>query len=142
MLVNLHSSHYMFCRPWLITEKTSIRDTLRASIGTLVLRSEVSFSPVFLALGYWVVSTLMLPNINHEILILCITIFHFRDLIFMQKILQTTNIRTTNELKVVYSGTNEYRIAKQRRDLYKEFFDHQQRLHKRLVFEEEKILQL
>ncbi|XP_015880867.1 uncharacterized protein LOC107416837 [Ziziphus jujuba] len=87
-------------RPWLITEKISTHDTLKASIGALVLKSE--------------------------------------------KIFQTTNIRTTNELKlkIVHSGTNEYRMAKQRRDLYKEFSDHQQRLQKRLFFEEEKILKL
>ncbi|KAF2292462.1 hypothetical protein GH714_023082 [Hevea brasiliensis] len=47
----------------------------------------------------------------------------------------------SNDLKVVYSGSEEYRIAKQLRDLFMEFSEHQQQLHKRLALEEQKILQ-
>ncbi|XP_057985150.1 uncharacterized protein LOC131169806 [Hevea brasiliensis] len=47
----------------------------------------------------------------------------------------------SNDLKVVYYGSEEYRIAKQLRDLFMEFSEHQQRLHKRLALEEQKILQ-
>ncbi|XP_021656817.2 uncharacterized protein LOC110647344 isoform X2 [Hevea brasiliensis] len=47
----------------------------------------------------------------------------------------------TNDLKVVYPGSEEYRTAKRLRDLFMEFSEHQQQLHKRLALEEQKILQ-
>uniref|UniRef100_A0A5B7AJB6 SAWADEE domain-containing protein n=1 Tax=Davidia involucrata TaxID=16924 RepID=A0A5B7AJB6_DAVIN len=51
------------------------------------------------------------------------------------------NRNIDGELKVVYLGTEEYRTAKRLRDLFMDFVDHQQRLHKRLAMEEKKILQ-
>ncbi|CAK9167194.1 unnamed protein product [Ilex paraguariensis] len=53
--------------------------------------------------------------------------------------IQNTNIE--NELRVVHSGTGEFRTAKRLRDLFVEFVDHQHRLHKRLALEEREILQ-
>ncbi|CAK7349145.1 unnamed protein product [Dovyalis caffra] len=44
-------------------------------------------------------------------------------------------------LKVVCSGSEEYATAKQLRNLFMEFTEHQQLLHKRLAMEERKILQ-
>ncbi|XP_034908191.1 uncharacterized protein [Populus alba] len=48
---------------------------------------------------------------------------------------------TGHALKVVYPGSEEYATAKQLRDLFMEFTEHQRRLHKRLAMEERKILQ-
>lgn len=48
---------------------------------------------------------------------------------------------TGHALKVVYPGSEEYATAKQLRDLFMEFTEHQRRLHKRLAIEERKILQ-
>ncbi|KAK9938151.1 hypothetical protein M0R45_014906 [Rubus argutus] len=50
--------------------------------------------------------------------------------------------RSSNELKVVISGSQEYRKAKLLKDLFKEFTDHQRGLHERLLYEEGRILQL
>ncbi|XP_043804536.1 uncharacterized protein LOC110628454 isoform X3 [Manihot esculenta] len=58
-----------------------------------------------------------------------------------QNKLQHRKIGITNDLKVVYSGSEEYRTAKRLRDLFMEFSEHQQRLHKRLALEEQMILQ-
>lgn len=52
------------------------------------------------------------------------------------------SIAVCDELKVVYSGTKEYKTAKQLRDLFIDFADHQKRLHQRLAFEERKISSL
>jgi hypothetical protein len=46
-----------------------------------------------------------------------------------------------DELKVVLRGGREYNTAKRMRDLFMEFVEHQQRLHKRLALEEKMILQ-
>ncbi|XP_062107119.1 uncharacterized protein LOC133818340 [Humulus lupulus] len=51
------------------------------------------------------------------------------------------NTGSSDELKVVRSGSDEYRLAKHLRDLYKEFSNHQKRLQKRLIVEEGKIWQ-
>ncbi|XP_024635164.1 uncharacterized protein [Medicago truncatula] len=42
--------------------------------------------------------------------------------------------RVRNNLKIVYSGTQEFKTASAMRDLYSEFADHQERLHKKLAF--------
>ncbi|KAL5861687.1 hypothetical protein ACOSQ4_002983 [Xanthoceras sorbifolium] len=57
-----------------------------------------------------------------------------------QRKLQNGNCRIVDELKVVRSGTEEYKTAKELRDILVEFTTHQERLHKRLAFEERKIL--
>ncbi|KAK1584059.1 hypothetical protein Q3G72_029507 [Acer saccharum] len=57
-----------------------------------------------------------------------------------QRILQNGNCWNGDELKVVRSGTEEYKTAKELRDLLVEFTSHQERLHKSLAFEERKIL--
>ncbi|XP_031274510.1 uncharacterized protein LOC116132976 [Pistacia vera] len=57
-----------------------------------------------------------------------------------QKKLKKTNGVVRHELKVVCCGTEEYRRAKELRDLFMEFSCHQERLFKRLAFEERKIL--
>ncbi|XP_038703996.1 uncharacterized protein LOC120000158 isoform X4 [Tripterygium wilfordii] len=44
-----------------------------------------------------------------------------------------------NELQVVHSGTGKYRTAKELRDLFMEFANHQQQLHKRLAAAEAEI---
>ncbi|QCE00769.1 hypothetical protein DEO72_LG7g2059 [Vigna unguiculata] len=46
---------------------------------------------------------------------------------------------TMNNLKVVYSGSKEFKIASIMRDLFWAFSEHQERLKKRLAFEERKI---
>ncbi|KAF3445278.1 hypothetical protein FNV43_RR14973 [Rhamnella rubrinervis] len=87
-------------RPLVITEKTSVHDTLRASMETIV----------------------------HHV---------FQDISWSE------NIGSTNyELKIVRSGTKEYMKASVLRDLFKEYSDYHKGLHKRLAFEEDKILQL
>ncbi|KAJ6404008.1 hypothetical protein OIU84_012243 [Salix udensis] len=48
---------------------------------------------------------------------------------------------TGHVLKVVCPGSEEYTSAKQLRDLFMEFTEHQRGLHKRLAMEERKILQ-
>ncbi|XVE72573.1 hypothetical protein DITRI_Ditri11bG0049200 [Diplodiscus trichospermus] len=45
----------------------------------------------------------------------------------------------SNELKVVCAGTEEYKKAKELRDLFLDFIDHQQRLYKKLRIEERRI---
>ena len=45
----------------------------------------------------------------------------------------------TDALKVVYSGTPEFTVANKLKNLFLEFIAHQERLHKRLAFEEGKI---
>ncbi|KAK0588491.1 hypothetical protein LWI29_001620 [Acer saccharum] len=57
-----------------------------------------------------------------------------------QRKLQYVNCGKGDELKVVRSGTEEYKTAKELRDLLVEFSSHQERLHKSLAFEERKIL--
>ncbi|KAL2976408.1 hypothetical protein AAZX31_13G007000 [Glycine max] len=46
---------------------------------------------------------------------------------------------TSNNLKVVHSGTKEFKIASNKRDLFFEFSEHQERLRKKLALEEGKI---
>ncbi|KAJ7960233.1 SAWADEE domain containing protein [Quillaja saponaria] len=48
----------------------------------------------------------------------------------------------SDDLRVVFSGTQEYEIAKCLRDLFMEFTTHQNRLQQRLMIEEQDILQL
>lgn len=43
------------------------------------------------------------------------------------------------KLKVVHSGTQEFKIASEMRSLFVAFSDHQERLHKRLALEERKV---
>ncbi|KAI9201311.1 hypothetical protein LWI28_021435 [Acer negundo] len=57
-----------------------------------------------------------------------------------QRKLQNVNCGKGDELKVVRSGTEEYKTAKELRDILVEFTGHQERLHKSLAFEERKIL--
>lgn len=47
---------------------------------------------------------------------------------------------TCGELKVIYSGTEEYRMAKCLQNLYTDFANHQRRLHQKLDLEEKRIL--
>lgn len=58
-----------------------------------------------------------------------------------QKKLQNGNAGISHELKLAYSGTEEFKKAKLLRDLHAEFTFHLERLHKRLATEEKKILQ-
>ncbi|KAG2713869.1 hypothetical protein I3843_04G186300 [Carya illinoinensis] len=58
-----------------------------------------------------------------------------------QIIFQNGYIGSTNELKVVYLGTEEYQMAKLLKDLFVEFFNHQKQLGKRLAYDVGKILQ-
>ncbi|XP_041007030.1 uncharacterized protein LOC121251754 isoform X1 [Juglans microcarpa x Juglans regia] len=58
-----------------------------------------------------------------------------------QIIFQNGCIGSTNELKVVYLGTEEYQMAKLLKDLFVEFFNHQKQLGKRLAYDVGKILQ-
>ncbi|KAH7859970.1 hypothetical protein Vadar_007671 [Vaccinium darrowii] len=51
------------------------------------------------------------------------------------------NRSTDDELKVDLRGGKEYNVAKCMRDLFMEFIEYQQRLHKRLALEEKLILQ-
>ncbi|KDP29952.1 hypothetical protein JCGZ_18521 [Jatropha curcas] len=54
--------------------------------------------------------------------------------------LEYRNKRISNDLKLIQSGSEEFKTAKRMRDLFMEFSEHQQRLHKRLALEERKIL--
>ncbi|RDY07299.1 hypothetical protein CR513_08604, partial [Mucuna pruriens] len=54
-------------------------------------------------------------------------------------ILQKRKSGESNNLKVVYSGTKEFKIASGLRDLFLAFSEHQERLHKRLALEERRI---
>ncbi|KAL9298249.1 hypothetical protein ACSQ67_024145 [Phaseolus vulgaris] len=47
---------------------------------------------------------------------------------------------TSNNLKVLHSGTQEFKRASDMRDLFMEFIRHQELLHKRLALEERRIL--
>ncbi|KAG5066739.1 hypothetical protein JHK86_010470 [Glycine max] len=53
--------------------------------------------------------------------------------------LQKTKRGTSNNLKVVHSGTKEFKIASNKRDLFLGFSEHQERLRKKLVLEEGRI---
>ncbi|BBN69588.1 hypothetical protein Prudu_1033S000200 [Prunus dulcis] len=55
---------------------------------------------------------------------------------------QSRRSETMNELKVVASGTEEYKKAKLRKDLFWEFANHQCQLHQRLLIEEGRIWHL
>ncbi|KAH1257617.1 hypothetical protein GmHk_03G007552 [Glycine max] len=46
---------------------------------------------------------------------------------------------TSNNLKVVYSGTKEFKIASNKRDLFLGFSEHQERLRKKFALEEGRI---
>ncbi|XVF81423.1 hypothetical protein PTKIN_Ptkin15bG0153500 [Pterospermum kingtungense] len=56
-----------------------------------------------------------------------------------KKLLNKRGYGFSNQLKVVCSGTEEYEKAKERRDLFLEFFDHQQGLCKKLRMEESSV---
>jgi len=45
----------------------------------------------------------------------------------------------SNDLKVLHSGTEEFKRASDMRDLFLEFISHQGGLHKRLALEERRI---
>ncbi|KAK7405656.1 hypothetical protein VNO78_07230 [Psophocarpus tetragonolobus] len=53
--------------------------------------------------------------------------------------LQKGKSGTRSNLKVVHSGTPEFKIASDMRNLFLEFSNHQTRLHKRLVLEERRV---
>ncbi|KAG4926733.1 hypothetical protein JHK85_053219 [Glycine max] len=53
--------------------------------------------------------------------------------------LQKTKRGTINNLKVVHSGTKEFKIASNKRDLFLGFSEHQERLRKKLALEEGRI---
>ncbi|XP_040370441.1 uncharacterized protein LOC112190288 isoform X1 [Rosa chinensis] len=59
-----------------------------------------------------------------------------------QTMLRSRKIETSNELKVVLSGTEEFNTAMLLKNLFWEFVNHQARLHQRLLTEEAKISQL
>ncbi|KAL5161529.1 hypothetical protein HKD37_07G018801 [Glycine soja] len=46
---------------------------------------------------------------------------------------------TSNNLKVVHSGTKKFKIASNKRDFFLGFSEHQERLRKKLAFEEGRI---
>ncbi|RZC02487.1 hypothetical protein D0Y65_017568, partial [Glycine soja] len=46
---------------------------------------------------------------------------------------------TSNNLKVVHSGTKEFKIASNKRDLFLGFSEHQEQLRKKLALEEGRI---
>ncbi|KAH1241529.1 hypothetical protein GmHk_07G019100 [Glycine max] len=51
-----------------------------------------------------------------------------------------SNLRgTSNNLKVVHSGTKEFKIASNKRDLFLGFSEHQEQLRKKLALEEGRI---
>ncbi|KAK7260710.1 hypothetical protein RIF29_26980 [Crotalaria pallida] len=52
---------------------------------------------------------------------------------------QNGNSETSNDLKVVHSGSKEFKMASDRRNLFLEFSSHMERLYKRLALEELKI---
>ncbi|KAK8588523.1 hypothetical protein V6N13_087438 [Hibiscus sabdariffa] len=52
------------------------------------------------------------------------------------KLLNRRDVGFNNELKVVCSGTKEYEKAKEQRDLFLQFIDHQKRLYEKLRSEE------
>lgn len=57
----------------------------------------------------------------------------------LQNKLQHRSNGIINNLKVVCSGSEEYKTAKRLRDLFVEFAEHQKRLHNRLAMEEREI---
>ena len=60
-------------------------------------------------------------------------------ILLLQNILQKGKSGRSDSLKVVYSGTQEFKIASDMRDLFLEFFNHQERLHKKLALEERRV---
>ena len=58
---------------------------------------------------------------------------------FLFYFLQKTKRGMSNNLKVVHSGTKELKIASNKRDLFLGFFEHQERLRKKLALEEGRI---
>lgn len=61
-------------------------------------------------------------------------------ILYLQNVLGKTKRAMSNNLKVVRSETNEFKIASDMRHLFFEFLKHQERLHKRLVLEERRII--
>ncbi|KAF7824887.1 putative SAWADEE domain-containing protein [Senna tora] len=53
-----------------------------------------------------------------------------------QNTLQKESSGKCNDLRIAYSGTEEFKVASKLRGLFMEFSAHQERLHKRLAFEE------
>ena len=53
--------------------------------------------------------------------------------------LQKRKRGTSNNLKVVHSGTKEFKITRNKRDLFLEFSEHQERLRKKFALEEGRI---
>ena len=68
-----------------------------------------------------------------------VQIFDSGIYILQNKLLNRRSGGFSNELKVVCSGTEEYKKAKELRDLFLEFIDHQQGLYKKLCMEERSI---
>ncbi|PON44254.1 SAWADEE domain containing protein [Parasponia andersonii] len=54
---------------------------------------------------------------------------------------QKGDVGSSNELKVVRSGTDEYKVAKELSNMYQEFSNHLKRLQKRLIVEEGNVWQ-
>jgi len=113
-------------RPWVVLEKLVGLENIKASIGELVHISEVGLYPEF----YFRKLFIQGSNNPHR---LCFHCF------LQQNILQEKQRGTMNNLKVVYSGSKEFKIASIMRDLFWAFSEHQERLKKRLAFEERKI---
>lgn len=59
-----------------------------------------------------------------------------QNILFFQNVSQDERSRTSNNLKLVQSGTQEFQISSAMRDLFLEFSDHQVRLHKKLALME------
>ncbi len=64
------------------------------------------------------------------------------NILFLQNAPQDGKSRTCNNLKIVYPGTQEFKAASAMRDLYSEFADHQERLHKKLAFLEGSVYEI
>ncbi|XP_059624888.1 uncharacterized protein LOC132268143 [Cornus florida] len=105
-------------RPWVISEKSLRHGTFRTKFESLIK---------------YQVSNSRCGSCELQAFGPCPVLHHMHKI--QNKIID-------DELKIVHSGTEEYRTATCLRDLYKEFVDHQKRLHWRLTLEEREILQL
>jgi len=65
-----------------------------------------------------------------------------QNVLFFQNAPQEGKNKTSNNLKIVHSGTLEFKIASAKRDLFTEFANHEERLHKKLAILEESISEI
>jgi len=65
-----------------------------------------------------------------------------KNIFFFQNTPQEGKNGTSNNLKIVHSGTQEFKIAGAKGDFFTEFADHQVRLHKKLAFLEGSISEI